>query len=620
MPAPSRPLFPAHLGGLVPYLPGKPIEETEREFGVTGIAKLASNENCLGPSPKALAAMQQALGKTHLYPDAGGYYLKERLAKLHEKNAVTSSQVVLGVGSNELITLLARALVDVASGDAILNAWPSFVCYRIAARGVGAAEVTVPLRADLSYDLEAMAAAAVHDRRVKLVFLANPNNPTGVGFTAHELARFLDALPTDVVVVLDEAYAEYVRDPAYPDGIAWVQKRPRTVVLRTFSKVYSLAGLRVGYAICDRDTADLLNKLRDPFNSNALAQAAALAALDDTEHIARSIAHNAAELPRLAQRLCEHGFAVTPSQGNFVLATLPPDAAAPCNDVATLHEALLRRGIIVRPVANYGLTRSLRISVGTVAENNKLFAALDALLDQPTARGTRPPVIVALDGPAGAGKSTVARLVAARAGLAFVDTGAIYRCVALVALRSGVSVDDADALGHVAIDLAQRMRFAMIEGKNRVFLALASGDDDVSEAIRSPEVSAAASLVSRHAPVRAALLELQRALGRRSPGAVLEGRDIGTVVFPNADVKAFVTASPEERARRRLKELADKGAKDSTFDKVLEDIVKRDKQDSERAAAPLKPAADAVLIDTSGKALDVVVNEVLALLDKAMSR
>jgi cytidylate kinase len=292
-------------------------------------------------------------------------------------------------------------------------------------------------------------------------------------------------------------------------------------------------------------------------------------------------------------------------------------------DVAGLNEALLRRGVIVRPVGNYDLPRSVRVSVGTVAENDKLFGALDALIKEPTGRMTRasnaaPPVVVALDGPAGAGKSTVARLVAERAGLALVDTGAIYRCVALEALRRQISVDDGDALATIATDLATRMRFEMIAGKNRVFLARTEGDEDVSEAIRTPEVSAAASSVSRHPPVRAALLDLQRALGRRHPGAVLEGRDIGTVVFPDAKVKAFVTASPEERAKRRLKELAEKGSTES-YDKVLADIIARDKQDTERAAAPLKPAPDAVLVDTTGKALETVVEEVLALVKKAMS-
>jgi cytidylate kinase len=223
-------------------------------------------------------------------------------------------------------------------------------------------------------------------------------------------------------------------------------------------------------------------------------------------------------------------------------------------------------------------------------------------------------VIVALDGPAGAGKSTVARMVAERAGLSLVDTGAIYRTVALLALRDGVSVDDGDALGRAATTLPARLRFAVENGSNRVFL----DDAEITAAIRTPEVSTAASAVARHPAVRAALLDLQRALGRRGAGSVLEGRDIGTVVFPDADVKAFVTASPEERARRRMRELAERGLADSeAYASVLADIVARDKQDTERAVAPLKPAADAVVVDTTGRTLDEVTATILGLIARA---
>jgi cytidylate kinase len=217
-------------------------------------------------------------------------------------------------------------------------------------------------------------------------------------------------------------------------------------------------------------------------------------------------------------------------------------------------------------------------------------------------------LIVALDGPAGAGKSTVARLVAERAGLSLVDTGAIYRTVALLARRDGVSVDDGEALGRLAAGLPARLRFVVDAGANRVFL----DDEEITTAIRTPEVSTTASAVARHPTVRGALLDLQRALGRRGAGSVLEGRDIGTVVFPDADVKAFVTASPEERARRRMRELADRGS-DESYASVLADIIARDKQDSERAVAPLKPAADAVVVDTTGRTLDEVTATILAL-------
>ena len=221
-------------------------------------------------------------------------------------------------------------------------------------------------------------------------------------------------------------------------------------------------------------------------------------------------------------------------------------------------------------------------------------------------------IIVALDGPAGAGKSTVARMVAECAGLALVDTGAIYRTVALLALRGNTSVDDGDVLGAIAASLPGRLRFAVSNGVNNVFL----DDEDISGSIRTPAVSAGASAVARHPAVRGALLELQRSLGRQGTGSVLEGRDIGTVVFPDADVKAFVTASPEERAKRRLAELVAKGDATQSFDDVLTDIVARDKQDAERPIAPLKPAANAVVVDTTGKTLDEVTEEILALIKR----
>lgn len=600
-----RPLFAPHLSSLLPYVPGKPIEETEREYGVHDVAKLASNENCLGPSPKAVEALRAYLSHGHLYPDAGGFYLKERLVELHRAHGVTAKQIVLGNGTNELITLLGRALLG--PGDKLLNAWPSFVCYRIVARAQGVPEVAVPLDATLGYDLPALARAAAADPAIKLLYVANPNNPTGRMLTTAQLDAFFAELPADVVVVLDEAYAEYVVDPAYPNGMAWVQRRPRTVVLRTFSKIYGLASLRIGYAVADPEIALVLDRLRDPFNTSAAAQVAALAALDDAAHVDAARAHNAAELPRLARGLTEHGFSVTPSVGNFLLAEVQGDLP----EVPALNDALLRRGVIVRPVANYGLTRHVRVTVGKAAENQRLLAAIDDLLAQRRRRLTKP-LIVALDGPAGAGKSTVAKLVAERSGLALVDTGAIYRSVGLLALRRGVSVDDGDKLGVIAAELSVSLRFQWQGGQNRVFL----GDEDVSQAIRTPEASAASSAVSRHPQVRGALLELQRQLGRRAPGAVLEGRDIGTVVFPDALVKAFVTASPEERARRRMKELEEKGHQEP-FDKVHAEIVQRDRQDSERAAAPLKPAADAVVVDTTGKTLDEVTNAILALLHRA---
>lgn len=372
-----RPLVEPHLQALVPYVPGKPIEETEREYGIRGIAKLASNENCLGPSPKAVEAIQRAAASAHLYPDADCYYLKQRLCERHESYGVKPEHLVIGNGTNEILTLLVRAFLGV--DDAMLNAWPSFVVYRLAAKGCGRHELAVPLDKELGYDLDAMAdAAKKSEHPIKLVFLANPNNPTGRYVGRDALERFVRRLDDDMILVLDEAYAEYVTVDDYPDGLALAMRRPRTVVTRTFSKAFGLAAMRVGYAVCDPEVADILNRLRDPFNVNAIGQRAALAALDDQEHVERSKKHNAEELPRLAKGLTELGLKVYPSVANFVLAELPEDGMS----LEGMNEQLLRRGVIIRPVKNYGLPRAARITVGTRAENDKLLAALAETLEE----------------------------------------------------------------------------------------------------------------------------------------------------------------------------------------------------------------------------------------------
>jgi histidinol-phosphate aminotransferase len=373
-----RPLVEPHIERLIPYIPGKPIEETEREYGVTDIAKLASNENCLGPSPKAVEAIRAAATDGHLYPDADAFYLKQRICERHADHGVKPEQLVVGNGTNEVLVLLVRAFVG--EGEAVLNAWPSFVVYKLAAAGQNRHEVNVPLDDELGYDLDAMADAIDANKDgehpIKLVFVANPNNPTGRHIGQGDLERFLARVPDDVIVVLDEAYAEYATADDYPDGLALAAKRPRTVVTRTFSKAFGLAALRVGYAVCDPDMADAMNRLRDPFNVNAIGQLAARAALDDNEHVARAKAHNAAELPRLSEGLSKLGMKVTPSQANFVLAELPEGSL----DMGEVYEALLKKAVIIRPVKGYGLPRSARITVGTVEENDRLVEALGAVL------------------------------------------------------------------------------------------------------------------------------------------------------------------------------------------------------------------------------------------------
>jgi len=351
-----------HVRDLRPYEPGKPIEELERELGIQGSVKLASNENPLGPSPKAVAALHAAAANVHRYPDGHSFALRRKLAV---RLAVPEAGLVMGNGSSELLELLAKTFLGV--GDEVVFAWPSFAMYPIVAQGMGARSVTVPLDAGLGHDLEAMA-AAVHER-TKLVIVCNPNNPTGTTVGAAAFDRFVAALPEDVVLVVDEAYVEYARRDDFPDALAWVKRRPATIVLRTLSKIYGLAGLRVGYGVSDPDLAGFLERARHPFNLNAMAQAAAFSALDDDEHVARSRELNRRGSEYLTRELGSLGIETTPSDANFLLARAG----------AGVYEPLLREGVIVRPMAGFGLAEHVRITVGLPEENERLVKALKRL-------------------------------------------------------------------------------------------------------------------------------------------------------------------------------------------------------------------------------------------------
>jgi histidinol-phosphate aminotransferase len=355
---------------LQPYQPGKPIAELEREYGVAGIIKLASNENPLGASPGALRAMQRELPELWLYPDGSGYALRSALA---ERHGTDPRCITLGNGSNDVLVLLAEAFMS--PGLEVVYSQYCFAVYPIAcqaAGGIGRAAAARPAagRQPLGHDLDAMLALVGDDTR--LVFIANPNNPTGTWLVEDELLGFLEAMPRNVLVVVDEAYHEYSQAVGVPDATRWLDRFPNLVVTRTFSKAYGLAGIRVGYALSCPAVADLLNRVRQPFNVNSLALAGAAAALDDREFIARSVAANAGELRVLAAGLRDRGLMAVPSAANFLLVDMQQPAAK-------VYDALLRRGVIVRPVGNYGLPNHLRITVGTPEQNGLLLAALDEL-------------------------------------------------------------------------------------------------------------------------------------------------------------------------------------------------------------------------------------------------
>ncbi len=354
-----------YLRGLIPYSPGKPIEEVERELGIAESVKLASNENPLGPSPLALRAAQDALQGIHRYPDGGGHRLRHALAKHW---GVSAELVILGNGSNELLELAGRCFL--MPGSEVVYAAQAFIIYDMVAQLTGATKVVVSLK-DFTHDLDAMHASI--SSRTKVVFVGNPNNPTGTAVPARAMEAFLASVPPEVLVILDEAYYEFLPPDLTPDALRFVREGRLLLVLRTFSKIYGLAGLRIGYGIGPAPLIALLNRAREPFNTNSLAQAAATAALGDVEHVARTQDVTEGGRKFLTEQARGLGLPVVPSVANFVLV----DVGRPGPATA---DALLRHGVIVRPMAGYGFPTHLRITIGTPPENERCLAALKAVL------------------------------------------------------------------------------------------------------------------------------------------------------------------------------------------------------------------------------------------------
>lgn len=357
-----RDLAPAHVRAIAPYVPGKPIAETAREVGLAerDILKMASNENPLGSSPKALEAIRAALGDLAYYPDGSGFELKAAIAA---KFAVKAENIVLGNGSNDVLELVARAFLT--REESTVYSQHAFMVYALATQAAGARHIEVPAK-DYGHDLEAIARAIAPD--TKIVFLANPNNPTGTFLPWAAIEAFLARVPSRVLVVIDEAYGEYLPPERQSPAPGWLAKFPNLVLSRTLSKAYGLAGLRVGFGLAHPDVAELMNRVRQPFNVNHLAMVAATAALGDDAFIARSREVNAAGLVQLAAGFERLGLAYIPSSGNFV--------AVKVGDAASVYARLLAEGVIVRPVANYGMPEFLRVTVGTAAQNERFLGAL----------------------------------------------------------------------------------------------------------------------------------------------------------------------------------------------------------------------------------------------------
>ncbi len=353
------------IQGLSPYQAGKPIEELQRELGLSDIVKLASNENPLGPSAAVLAACEKAAQDITRYPDANGFELKHAIA---EKFGLQPNQLTLGCGSNDVLDLIARAFLN-PNASSVFSQY-GFVVYPIATQACGARAIVTPAK-DWGHDLDAMLAAIADDTRV--VFIANPNNPTGTWLSKTELLKFLRAVPERVVVVLDEAYTEYVDSLEFPNGLELLAEFSNLIVTRTFSKAYGLAALRVGYAVSNPQIADLLNRVRAPFNVNSIALAAAVAALNDDNYLRRSRSMNAQGMLQIIDGIKKHNLNYIPSAGNFITIEMPGDAAS-------IYQKLLREGVIVRPLAPYQMPNHLRVSVGLPQENAKFLTALTKVL------------------------------------------------------------------------------------------------------------------------------------------------------------------------------------------------------------------------------------------------
>lgn len=351
---------PEYVSALKPYVPGKPVEELERELGIKGSIKLASNENPLGPSPLALEAIKGAEGNLNRYPDGDGFYLKNMLSG---RLSVSPGNIILGNGSNELLDIAARTFMR--PGDEAVMATPSFVVYSMAAQSMDCRAVQVPLK-DYTHDLGAMREAV--SSKTRIVFIANPNNPTGTINKKGEFDRLMEGLPEGVLTVMDEAYYEYVSDPGYADSMKWFREGKDILILRTFSKIFGLAGLRIGYGIAKDGIVTEMNKLRPPFNTNSMAQVAAMGALGDGAHVRRSREINEQGKRYLYQEFGRLGVEYVPTEANFIYV--------PVADSGPLYERLLKKGVIVRPMG----PKAVRVTIGLPDENKRFIEALEKIV------------------------------------------------------------------------------------------------------------------------------------------------------------------------------------------------------------------------------------------------
>ncbi len=352
--------------GVNPYVPGKPIDEVKRELGLNEVIKLASNENPLGPSPKAIEAMKEAIKRVHIYPDGNVYNLRQ---KLSQKLKIKGEQLIFGNGSDELLVLLAETFIK--EGDQVILAETTFSEYEFASKIMGAELIKVPLK-DYTHNLKDM--AAVLTAKTKMIFVCNPNNPTGTIVKQKEVEEFLEVIPEDVIVVFDEAYFEYVSSESYPNTIDYLDRYPNIIILRTFSKIYSLGGLRIGYGIANSELISYVERVRQPFNINSIAQVAAEASLEDQGHVEKSLEYNQQGKEYLYREFSRLNLDFVETETNFIFIDTPKDNQE-------VFEEMLKKGLIIRSLASYGYSNKLRITIGLPEENKKLVKALTEVLE-----------------------------------------------------------------------------------------------------------------------------------------------------------------------------------------------------------------------------------------------
>ena len=575
---------PDYILSLQPYSPGKPIEELEREYGIKDSVKLASNENPIGPSPLAVKAIASAIGKINRYPDGGAHVLVRKIAA---HLGVMPGNIVLGNGSDEIIGMITRVFVQ--PGDEVIIPKPSFLMYDIMVKSAGATPVYSPLSL---FTIDLLDIERRITSKTRVIFICNPNNPTGTTIFKTDFENFIKNIPENILVVVDEAYIEFVQKETCAFSMDYFDNNTALITLRTFSKAYGLAGLRIGYGIMPIQIADFLNRIRQPFNAGLLAQQGAIAAIDDVDFLNKTkmlIRQGRDFLYQALDHLCIKYF---PSETNFFLIDVGTSADK-------VFKRLLQKGVIVRSMTSYGYSEYIRVNVGLAEENLKFIESFKQVIDdmkhqpKPFMNG----LVITIDGPSGAGKTTLSKIIADRLGYRYVDTGALYRGVASEAISEGLRHDDDDSLermcGRLVLNFVYDARG----------LRLYSNGIDITDKIRTPEITMFASAVSARPVVRKYLLKLQRDIGK-GKRAVFEGRDMGTVVFPEADIKFYLNASIKIRACRRHEELSFMSFQ--TLEEVERDIIKRDENDSTRALAPLKPAKDAICIDSSDLSIDEV--------------